>query len=337
MRLRSPAEYYIKGLIVHPDNYSDESIKEMLEERGLDALQTKYITRLRSRLSRPNPFRPSERKHAASYHFIMREGVYDLFIQDEAMKTAFRLLEMPRAKEFIETMLLSHAPAAAIASAIVRDQRMPCSPTAIERYKHYFWNIELLDASQMRALLNYRQESSGSDGENATREDRAEYQAAKKASWLDARRLAADLPYSPVTALMAQMRMGVMPSNHELAQTMILTRQFATMRTLEATMYGGERDSHRALNFSLVAKNMGEMLETVVKPDEALRQDLERIALRTDLRPIPSIHQLSDGKHTVELQPKEEADDGTAPIEPGGSEEVGGELPEAEDGPASVS
>jgi hypothetical protein len=338
VRLRSPAEYYIKGLIVSPDNYTDDAIIEMLEERGLDALQAKYIKRLRTRLSRPNPFRPYETKpkHTASYHFVMREGIFDLFIQDASMKIAFRLLEIPRVKEFVETMVLSHAPDAAIASAIVRNQRIPCTPKAIERYRHYFWNIELLDSSQMRALLNYRQESTGSEDETATKEDKAEYRAAKKASWLDSRRLAADLPYSPVTALMAQMRMGVMPTNHDLAKTMILTRQFASMRTLEATMYGGERDSHRALNFSLVAKNMGEMLESVVRPDEALRQDLERISLKTDVAPVPSIHMLSDGRHTVDVQPKESSDDGSAPVDPGSEEAVDGEFSEAEDDPTGI-
>src|ERR1019366_4159333 len=120
------------------------------------------------RLPRPNPFRPNDRKHAASYHFVVREGIYELFIQDDAMRLAFRLLETPRVKEFIETMVLSHAPDAAIASAVVRDYRMPCTPKALERYKHFFWDISLLDASQMRALLNYRQESTGDEGEGST-------------------------------------------------------------------------------------------------------------------------------------------------------------------------
>lgn len=325
MRVRSPAEFYIKYLIVRTENPSFDVIGKVLDELDLDIIGKEYFTRLAERCVRPVPFRPKDKLHTRSRSFILREGIHDIFHPDVSMKMALRMLETPRAKEFIEAMILTHAPHLAVADAIVRGYGIACTAKAVEHYKHYFWNVDLLDATQMRALLNYRQEVVGSEEESASKENKAMHRAAKRASWLDPRRIAADLPFSPMTALMSQMRMGTMPGKMELANILNTGLAFSLFRSTEAAMYGSKDDSYKAMNFSIAAKNMSDILEKVVKPDENLHEDLRKIALRNDERPVPSIFELSEGRHTVDLQPEKGSHDDGQPVG-GGSEEEDGRV-----------
>jgi hypothetical protein len=316
MNLRSPAENYIKYLLVHPDKYSNEVIEKTLGEFGIYFLGKEYLEKLRGRLVTPEVFRPLDMTHPASLRFLIREGIRTLFHPTQATKTALRILSTPRAKEFTEAMLLSHAPPAAIAA------RMPAfraTTEAVEEYKKHFWNIEALTATQMRMLLSMELDQNVGESDPAVTRDMK--RALKNASYRDPRKLAADLPYTPLTAVMSQMRMGVMPNRLELSEIMKGAQAMASLRLYEAILYGGPKDSMVALNFSTVVKHMTEALETVVKPDENLRKDLQAIALRTDAAPVPSIHQLSGGNHTVDMQPAslEEPDE---PVEnKSGSEE----------------
>lgn len=327
MYIRSPAEFYIKYLLVHPDNHSNKSISKILDQLGLDFISDEYVTGLRDRLARPMPFYPKEGTHSPSQRFIIRHGLREIFRPGTDMKIALAILEYPRAKEFVESMLLSHAPPLAIAGAVSRSRGVATTKASIDLFRHYFWNTELLDSTQFRTLLTFRQEGGGASGDEGedklSKAQMAMVRASKKAGYLDPRRLAADLPFSPITALMSQMRMGMMPSKMELANVLQQAQVASALKAAEASMYGSDMDSHRAANFAIVAKTMTDILEKVVKPDENLHEDLRKIALRTDPRGLPTIQQLSDGNHTVELQPvKGTHDDAT--ISGGSDEEDGG-------------
>jgi hypothetical protein len=52
-----------------------------------------------------------------------------------------------------------------------------------------------------------------------------------------------------------------------------------------------------------------EMLQLIAKPEDQMQDQLRAIALRTETRALPSIHQLSAGKHTVDLAPLEDNND----------------------------
>lgn len=300
MNLRSPAELYIKYLICHPDGFNDLVIETALKELDILFLGEDYLKSLRARCVPPDPFRPNDPHHKKSHRFLIAENIRSLFLQTRHTKIAFRLLERPRIKEFVESMILSHAPSAATAMRVVT-LGMQCTSEAIDEYKKYFWNVDLLSATQMRTILHMELDQSVDDKDKGITRDKK--RAMKRASYLDPRKLAADLPYSPITALMAQMRMGVMPNRLELGKILQQAQAMAGLKVLEATMFGSPQDSQTALNFSTVVRNMTEALETVIKPDEHLREQLQAIALRTDAAPVPSIHQLSAGNHTVDIQP----------------------------------
>lgn len=302
--MRSPAEFYFKFLIVHPDGYDNATLKGFAEERGFDWISDEYVNRLRARMRVPEPFFPADRFHSPSIKFLREQQLLLLFQPDDDARAAIALLDVPRAREFIETMLLSHAPIDAIAKTVVRYGR-PCTRRTIESYAHFFWNVDLLDSTQMKVLLNLRFERIG-EASAGTTASPSLHAAGKKASYQDPRKLAAELPFSPFAALLVQMRMGISPGTHDVAQRMTATRDMAAMRALESLHFATPGDASRALNYAMTAKIMNELLETVQKPDEQLREQLSAIALRSDDRPVPSIHQLSAGQHTVDLQPTPE-------------------------------
>lgn len=309
MLLRSPAEFYYKHLVIHPDRYDDATIMTMAGELGIDWISDQYIARLRARMVPPDPFYPGDDSHNPSHSYLTDQRLLFFFHPDRDMHLAREILDQPRAREFVETMLLSHAPYDAIAKVVTR-QGVPCTRGAVERYAHHYWNVGLLDSTQMKILLQWRFERIGvtfnKTDEGGLHVDSSLFNAGKRASYQDPRRLAADLPFSPFAALLVQMRMGVMPEKIDVATRMTAVRDMATVRALESMHFATPGDANRALSYVTAAKIMQELLETVHKPDEQLREQLSAIALRTDDRPVPSIHQLSAGRHTVDLQPTSE-------------------------------
>lgn len=331
MELVSPALIYLRWLIVRPGRKStDEEVRAAMTELGLDYLSLEYIVKVRERLAPPVPFQPYDPLSTASRRFIIREGMLPIVAPDKDAKIALQLVRIPRAKEFIETALLTEAPRNALASYVTRFCGLQCTTKAIDIYRRLFWNTSRLDATQMRALLQYRVEMAGDNAEGASREKRALYAATKKASYTDPRRSASELPSSPISSMITLMRMGIMPNVGETSRIFENARSLAALKATEAASQDGPRDSHRALNYTLMVRHFTEVLETMAKPDEMLQSDLSRIALSTDNRPIPSIHELSDGKHTVDVVPlPEHHEQPGTDVDAGGSEGTGAGAGEA--------
>lgn len=298
-RLRSPAEYYIKYLLVHPDQYDTPTIKERLLDEGLDFLHESYVEKLRLSLKPPKPFYPMEAGHLASSRFILKHRMNSLFQRTVPMKMALQVLETPRAKEFVESMLLVQVPMTAIAVFVSKHHRLHCTVEALELYRHYFWNIDLLDSSQMRVLLQLRTELA----EESTPYLKGRKKLLQNAYYKDARKVAADLPYSPTTATLAQMRLGIKPGKFDLALRMMEARDSAIMRVVESIQQDGPMDSQKTLNYANTSRVLEELLQMVVRPEDGMREQLRSIALRTETRMLPYVHELSGGNHTVDISP----------------------------------
>ncbi len=296
----SPAEFYIKFLLIHPSNYSNRDIEGILKDSQLDFIGDDHLLKLRSLLTAPIPFYPQDKRHHRSQRFLIREKIQGLFHRDEVVRRAFDILESPRAKEFVESMSLSGAPSTAIATALTTQKRFFCTAEVVDKYLHYFWNLSLVDCTEIRAIISLRSVVEVREGDAF---GSAKAKLLEKAAYNDSRRVAADLPNAPLVALLSQMRMGVMPNNIDLARALDAVQKAATLRSLEASLRGGYEDDKKASNYILTAKMAGEMLETVVKPDEKLREQLSTIALTTETRDVPTIKKLSNGKHTIDMAP----------------------------------
>jgi hypothetical protein len=304
---RSPSEYYLKYLIVHPDAYDDDDLLENIcPELGLDALGHWYLDKLHQACEPPVPFHPHDSMHFVSQKFLRREKLHDAFQPSEGMKQARAILNRPRVRELIEVMMLSGAPDTAVEDALVFKFGFEIAPKCVKLYRHYFWNLELLDTTETRAILQMRFENVLDSKEPGVK---AQYSSLSKNLYTDPRVSAARLPGSPLTALVAQIQMGVMPKGVNLAEVVEATRLMASMRTLESVAIGGPKGAEMASKFSATAESMHRMMETVIKPEEQLREDLAKIAMKSDPSRVPLLSELSGGQHTTDLQPEPESDE----------------------------
>jgi hypothetical protein len=298
---RSPAELYLKYLIVHPDKFTNEQIIDICRFAQMDWLGMWYLERLRKDLTIPVPFYPKDRSHYPSQRFLYKKGLERIFFGGPDMIAAFAMVTDARAKEFVESMIILHTPPSTIAFGLQR-RGTPATADSVELYKRFFWNVDLLDVTELRAILKMRIDvMEKSDDKEVV----AQAQHYKKAAYNDPRRVAAELPFSPLSAVFVQMRMGLMPSKMDLAKIVEATRLGATMRAFEATLLGGTDASHAALNFATVTRQMTDILDQVIRPDEKMREELATIAMRNDTNDPPFIQDLTKGSHTAEIIPTE--------------------------------
>lgn len=299
---RSPAEVYLKYLLLHGKRYTNAQVIEICQFAQVDYLGEWYLERLRAQLDPPRPFFPADVSHRASRTWLLVNGLSQIFVPDEYGRKAFELLKKPRLKEFVEASLISNAPPLAIAHAIEKTHNTTCAPATIERYRAFFWDVSVLDSTELRALLVLRFEQFS---EHPVEEIKKQYPLLKKAYWSDSRRAAANLPFSPVSALLAQIRMGVMPSNFDVAKVMKQTLGVSTLRIYEAVMNDGPGDSKKAYDLAIVAEKLSVVLKEVEQPQEEMQQQLAAIVMRTDENATPTIHQLGTS-FTTDNGPKEE-------------------------------
>jgi hypothetical protein len=300
MRLRSPAEFYIKYLLAHPNGYSTEAVRERLLDEYLDFISDEYLERVRSKLRVPKQFRPDDRRHKPSMQFILDERINRAFQPDVPMKMALAILEMPGAKEFVETALLLELPLSAISQGVTYRRGVYCTASGLEVYRHYFWNLNLIEFVQRRMIIELRFANMAS----VSPELRERASLVKAAYFRDARRVAADLPHSPAAAILAQLRLGMKPNRMERSVIMREAAGMGAIRALEAVHQDGPGDSQKYLNYASGQRIFEEVLQMVEKPEESMREQLQSIALRTETRDVPSIHQLDPaGQHTVDISP----------------------------------
>jgi hypothetical protein len=223
-----------------------------------------------------------------------------LFHKDDFVRKAFQIVEWPRVKEYVEAMLMTTAPKHFIAQWVSRNLDFECDREVIQKYAKYFWDLNLLDTSELRALLQMRFESLDKHPDPEIKE---QARAFKSVGYRDARRLAADMPFSPISSILVQLRMGILPNHIDVSRILKKTREVTSIKLFEAVTSNNKGDSSKAFDLSVVMEKMNVVLESMGQPAEELKEQLAAIALHTDTSTIPTIHQLSQGQHTVEVAP----------------------------------
>lgn len=300
---RSPSEYYLKYLLVHPDDYGNSYIRDVAIEHGLDFLGDWYLDRLRVMLDPPFPFFPENRSHVPSRRFIRDEKIEQVFLDKDDMPTALKILERPRLREVVEVMMLSQAPMKAIVYGLKVRHKFECTELALKLYRHYFWNLDLVDTTETRAIVHRRFENVVNDQRS---EIRGQYGVLHRLRSADPRVAASRLPSSPLTALMAQVQMGVAPGKISLAEVLESGRLMASLRALEAAATGGPVGAAMVLQYATGAKMLAELLDAAVKPEDQLRDELQAFRLKSSQEQVPLLTNLTKGHHTVDLQPEPE-------------------------------
>lgn len=302
----SPAERYLKALIVHPAVYDNSYIKDIARELSLDLLGDWYLTYLRKVLKPPNPFYPEDPGHEASQRYLLQEQLEYVFQQDEHMKKATRLLCRPRARELAETMVLGGAPDHAIAAALAKRFQFRCEPLAITRFRYYYWDITLLTSVEMRALLDMRHQELLTTGD---KDLQSQYPALHRQRYTDPRVVAAKVPNSPLMSMVAQTHMGFSVKKTDVSELAGSAKVSAIRRLSEYIEIGGPQNIQMANTLAITAEILGRIEKEVSNPEDQLRSDLQRIAIATTPNVVPTLAKLSNGNHTTDLGVKPEVQD----------------------------
>lgn len=302
---RSPCEQYIKFLLVHPDHYTTAMIREIVLTKGLDYIGDIYAKRLLTQMRVPDPFKPLNKLHANSQNFIMREGLAGFFYPTAPDNLAAQLLENAKAKELIETLTLAGEKPAFIVAYLERKDGIRATSEALRRYCKYYWNLKLLDQTELRGLIRMRADVIITLGKEPDADEHAQFSVMKSAQYRDPRRLVVESPITPVAAMLNRMRLGIMPSQLELSRMASAARVAATARTLESLLNDAPNSATNARDYSQVSSSMTELIQALGSPDAELQKELQQLQLATDHSELPHIAELSDGHHTTDLNPRE--------------------------------
>lgn len=298
---RSPAEVYLKYLIAHPDQYSNDKIKEMAMFAKVDYLGGWYLNRLRAQMPKPVPFYPNDPKHKPSMRFLLEHGLHALFFQNKPMREAFQLLRFPRGKQWIEVMLIMGVPPWDISQQLTRSLNFRCSDQTIECYRDVFFNTDLLDMDELRALMDLR----ATQVENhPDPEIQAQAAAVKKASYRSGLRTAVNLPMTPAASFLAMMDMGLMPARIDTNKVLELAFRNTAMRALETSYTNGPGDAQRCHFWSAGARSLFEILKENVNVEDQMREQLSSLKIKRDQLDMPTVRALTGGNVTQNLEPE---------------------------------
>ncbi len=137
--MRFPHVYYIKYLIL-----SGQNVNEVCKRVELPEIPKDSLSKIKSELKSPEGFSCNDRKHSPSVEFMRKEGIYNLFFPDGPTIEAFSLLSTLEIRAGIEKLILSREEPTKVAKTINSKFDTSISGEAIERYRHYFWNPEVM-------------------------------------------------------------------------------------------------------------------------------------------------------------------------------------------------
>ena len=181
-----------------------------------------------------------------------------------------------------------------------RIRRMGSEATAegVRQYCRFYWNLGLVDSTEAHALLRMRVErtmDSASPGVAPTPDQMMQHFALSKAKYRDPRRLAAEIPNSPMASLMNQLRLGILPTQVELGRLLAATRMAAICRANEVVYAQSPTDAARGRDFMLMAKMATELIAEIGSPDTELQRDLQQLLLETEQGQVTHIRELREG------------------------------------------
>lgn len=295
--LRSPAERYIKALLLDPENYSTSRIIRKLDRQELDPIGPDYIDNLRSKLKPPPIFYPGDGRHFETVKFLRKEEVYSFFHPDYYAKAAWDMLRDPAVKIRIEALALAGMPYVTIAAALRREGRL-VEDEAVSAYLWAYWDLNRFDVIQIRTLLYMRFEDAC--GRSSSADVRAQAKHVKKASYLDPRMAAALLPNNKLNGLLLAHLLGIDigPFNQSEALQEIIG--LSVLRTYEEVCKGGVQGATSASLYANVIRTLKDVLAGNIDATAIITKELSTVRLKQEKKAVPMIGELTQGNHTAD-------------------------------------
>jgi hypothetical protein len=141
---RHPAENFVAFLCVSLEDAQERTINSTLRLYGLAPIERAELGRIRQGLTLPEGFKAWDPNDPKSKRWLKQKAIYSLLHPDETtqeMKSS--ILEAPAVREKVDTLLIGRV-SASEASYRLQKQGHQVSAAAIEEYRHYFWNTEIM-------------------------------------------------------------------------------------------------------------------------------------------------------------------------------------------------
>lgn len=272
---------------------------------GEDFLQALHLS-----LELPDPFRPNSRTHEPSQTWLKEHGIAALFPSPwpAPAEAAFRLIQKPRAKEALETLLLAGSSREGIVLTL-RRLGIQTSEETLLWAERLFWDISAMEVTELRAVLQMRAPSLAQVFANPYLAKKVE-----RAMYRDPRLLLADVPKGPAAVLVAQTLLGVPQQKMNLEAFYQMMLEAISLRAMEAIYANGKDASFELLNYTSAAKAIADIKERLVKPDKQAQEGIQRatIVYRQQRQNSPALtegnHQVSPYIHVGEQEPTKRAE-----------------------------
>lgn len=175
--MRHPAENYIRYLIVRGRSQSlpqsstlpsvqdipNDEILKNLDSCGLLPPEPGYLDALKSSIPAPPAgFDPANRLHRPSVQYLREQKVYEMFFRTPAVEEAWDILSSTTLRQMVEYILMNKGSSKSLLQKVNKTHRTHLTEEGVEKYGHYFCNVDLLTFDQWGKYL-YQKSSMASD------------------------------------------------------------------------------------------------------------------------------------------------------------------------------
>ena len=250
-----------------------------MEMNGLGGITEDYYNSLLSEFeeNRPDPFMPKDVGHRESQAYLRSEKIYKAWYRDAAMNQALRIMCNPRIRALVEMFILSPVtPEQAVPKLKAKEPNSYVTVESYKRFRHYFWNPELLSGSDWGTFLEMRDASHN--------------------EWL---KLAVTARGPEGTQLLLwKAGIGVL-KNLDKAKIFTDFRNMAYMKakTLEMNA-ASEEDSRTILNYARIAKTAQEEINNSSDAVKDVLDSFNAFSMKRTSMNAPSVKQLTEGNFT---------------------------------------
>jgi hypothetical protein len=256
------------------EDAQDRNVNSTLRLYGIAPIARSELSRIRQDTVVPEGYKAWDPQDALSKKWLKAKAIYSLVHPDETtreMKT--EILESPALREKVDTLLIGRVSPSEAAFRLQK-QGYSLSPSAIEEYRHYFWNTEDMGLSDWVAY--FQSDADPDDGSGRTQGRRSPL----KSSLLGGPDL-------------AKYKVGIAQELDgkkilaELQQELYFT--FREIKTLPVS-------EKKVVMLSAVTRSLARLDERISSSDQALQDTLkrfEKFKVITDTTRPPSLAQLA--------------------------------------------
>lgn len=149
-----PTQNYIKFTVLR--NWPSETvdtINYMLAGCRFPEIAVSDFDVLVQELEIPKGFNPENETHEPTIACFREHQVYSMWMGRQEAVDAVALAELPHIRETVQLLLMGRFDAKEISARIRPKFKKNIPPKAIEAYRHYFWNPDVLGMKDLRTLL----------------------------------------------------------------------------------------------------------------------------------------------------------------------------------------